>query len=304
MNADWSFLPTVPLSFDNNNSESLELALSHGKTSVVFNTNNTLLSLTRPTEPKDVSLEAQKESLEVMYQFNDEYIFYIFGFNQKAKPQIFNCYEFSGIILGGCESASFSISSSNPKYNELGENIISLDGDTSSQGIGFKKNWNNFWIYSSSIEISNTNYEYDWLSPIEDIKSPFLLNLSINGTVLGDGIDLTLKRLPQRDKWSSTQINFELKQKFVSIYNFSLVSEYGMVLIQFDNYQKYQEVPKFNLKLRLGIEFVTDKFDFLLYGDMYKNNLIGYEPITFNQRTEHYFDKAYGEIGASLKFKV
>ena len=38
------------------------------------------------------------------------------------------------------------------------------------------------------------------------------------------------------------------------------------------------------------------------YGDAYLNNLIGFEPITFNQRTEHYFDEPYGELG--IKFKI
>ena len=63
----------------------------------------------------------------------------------------------------------------------------------------------------------NTEYDYNWITPIEDIKSPFLLNLTINGNVLGDAINTTFSRLPQRDKWSSQQINFGLKQKFFSI---------------------------------------------------------------------------------------
>jgi len=33
-----------------------------------------------------------------------------------------------------------------------------------------------------------------------------------------------------------------------------------------------------------------------------KNNLIGFEHITFNQRTEHYFDRTYGNLGAKVVF--
>ena len=58
-----------------------------------------------------------------------------------------------------------------------------------------------------------------------------------------------------------------------------------------------------NLKIRGGIEFYFENLSILFYGDAYLNNLIGFEPITFNQRTEHYFDKPYGELGLKFQFK-
>jgi hypothetical protein len=57
-----------------------------------------------------------------------------------------------------------------------------------------------------------------------------------------------------------------------------------------------------NLRIRGGIEFYFENLSLLFYGDAYLNNLIGFEPITFNQRTEHYFDEPYGELG--IKFKI
>ena len=67
-----------------------------------------------------------------------------------------------------------------------------------------------------------------------------------------------------------------------------------------DYYREYKDTPEFNFRLRAGIEFYIGNINLLFYGDAYVNNLIGFEPITFNQRTEHYFDKPYGELG--LKF--
>lgn len=58
-----------------------------------------------------------------------------------------------------------------------------------------------------------------------------------------------------------------------------------------------------NLRIRGGIEFYFKNLSILFYGDAYLNNLIGFEPITFNQRTEHYFDKPYGELGLKFQFK-
>ena len=247
-----------------------------------------------------VTLNAKKDGGSIGYNINNKNLVYISYANQVADPQVFSCYEFSGFILGGCDNASFIISSSNPKYDNLRSNIISINGDTDTFSIGYTRYINNFWLNSLSFDIAQTKYKYDWLSPIEDIQSPFLLNLTLNGNNLGDAITDTLSRLPQRDEWKSHQFNLGLKQKFISIYNFNLIGEYDFVILNFENYQEYADTPKFNLKIRAGLEIDLKNISLTLYGDLYKNNLIGFEPITFNQRSEHYFDKAYGELGLIL----
>ena len=300
MDADWDFLPEVPSSFEQNNSESIEAGFLYKKIQGKIYSNEIELNLERATEPKNVTLNAKKDGGSIGYNIDDKNLVYISYANQVADPQVFSCYEFSGFILGGCDNASFIISSSNPKYDNLGSNIISINGDTNTSSIGYTRFINNFWLNSISFDIAQTKYNYKWLSPIEDIQSPFLLNLTINGNNLGDAITDTLSRLPQRDKWESHQFNLGLKQKFISIYNFNLIGEYDFVILNFENYQEYADTPKFNLKIRAGLEIDLKNISLTLYGDLYKNNLIGFEPITFNQRSEHYFDKAYGELGLIL----
>ena len=297
MDADWGFLPEVPSSFEQNNSESIEAGFLYKKIRGKIYSNEIELNLERATEPKNVTLNAKKDGGSIGYNINDKNLVYISYANQVADPQVFSCYEFSGFILGGCDNASFIISSSNPKYDNLRSNIISINGDTDTFSIGYTRYINNFWLNSLSFDIAQTKYKYDWLSPIEDIQSPFLLNLTLNGNNLGDAITDTLSRLPQRNEWKSYQFNLGLKQKFISIYNFNLIGEYDFVILNFENYQEYADTPKFNLKIRAGLEIDLKNISLTFYGDLYKNNLIGFEPITFNQRSEHYFDKAYGELG-------
>lgn len=303
MDADWSFLPEVPPSFDENSSKEVELGLSFKNIKTTLYTNEIELTLQRSSEPKDVSLLAMKDGIELGYIFqNDDYL-YTLASKQNADQQLFNCYEFSTFILGGCDSANLQISSANPKYDSLGNNIASIDASTKSYGVGYKKYFNNFWVESAAIEFVKTSYEYNWLSPLEDIKSPFLLNLTIKGVTLGDALNNTLQRFPQREEWSSSQLNLGLKQKFISIYNFNLITEYDLVLLQFSDYREYKSTPEYNFRLRAGIEFYAQNLSLLFYGDAYLNNLIGFEPITFNQRTEHHFDKPYGELGFKFQFK-
>ena len=303
MDADWSFLPEVPASFDENSSKEVELGLGFKNIKTTLYTKEIDLTLQRSSEPKDVSLLAMKDGIELGYIFqNDDYL-YVLASKQNADQQLFNCYEFSTFILGSCDSANLQISSANPKYDSLGDNIVSIDASTKSYGVGYKKHFNNFWIESTAIEFVKTSYEYNWLSPLEDIKSPFLLNLTIEGVTLGDALNNTLQRFPQREGWSSSQLNLGLKQKFISIYNFNLITEYDLVLLQFSDYGEYKSTPEYNFRLRAGIEFYAQNLSLLFYGDAYLNNLIGFEPITFNQRTEHYFDKPYGELGLKFQFK-
>ena len=303
MDADWSFLPEVPPSFDENNSKEVELGLSFKNIKTRLYANEIDLTLQRSSEPKDVSLFTAKDGFELGYiPQNDDYL-YILLSKQNADQQLFNCYEFSTFILGSCDSANLQISSANPKYDSLGNNIVSINASTKSYGVGYKKHFNNFWVESAAVEFVKTSYEYNWLSPLEDIKSPFLLNLTIEGVTLGDALNNTLQRFPQREGWSSSQLNLGLKQKFISIYNFNLITEYDLVVLQFTDYREYKNTPEYNFRLRAGIEFYAQNLSLLIYGDAYLNNLIGFEPITFNQRTEHYFDKPYGELGLKFQFK-
>ena len=104
-------------------------------------------------------------------------------------------------------------------------------------------------------------------------------------------------------KTTSIQLNLGIKQKFISIYNFNFIAQYDLVLLQFSDYREYKNTPEYNFRLRAGIDFNAQNLSLLFYGDAYLNNLIGFEPITFNQRTEHYFDKPYGELGLKFQFK-
>ena len=300
MDADWSFLPDVSSSFNKNSSETIETGFLFKKIKGSYFKNDIELSLERATEPKNITLNAKKEGGLIGYTIDDNNLVYISYSTQDANQQVFNCYEFSGFILGGCENATFIISSSNSKYDELGSNIISIDGDTDTFKFGFERYLDTFWLKSFSFEAAKTKYNYNWLSPIEDIRSPLLLNLSINENILGEAIEKTLDRLPQRDQWESLQISFGLKQKFISIYNFNVIGEYDLVVLDFNNYSAINKTPKYNFKIRAGVEIYLNNIILTFYGDVYKNNLIGFEPITFNQRTEHYFDKTYGELGLLL----
>jgi len=303
MDADWNFLPDVPPAFNENNSKKIELGIKFKNIKTTLYTNKIDLTLQRLSEPKNISLFTNKNGFDLGYVLKNEDYLYLLASKQSADSQLFNCYEFSTFILGSCDTANLQVSSVNPKYESLGDNIVSINASTKSHGIGYEKYFNNFWVESTAIEFIKTSYKYNWLSPLEDIRSPFLLNLIIEGVTFGDALNNTLERFPQRNEWESLQLKLRIKQKFVLIDSFNFIAEYDLVLLEFSDYREYKDTPEFNFRLRAGIEFYLGSINLLLYGDAYVNNLIGFEPITFNQRTEHYFDKSYGELGLKFLFK-
>jgi hypothetical protein len=303
MDNDWGFLPEAPASFNESNSKEIGLGLSFKNIKTTLYTSELDLTLQRSSEPKDVSLNAKKKGFDLGYVLKNGDYLYLFTSKQHADPQSFNCYEFSGFVIGSCVAANLQVSSTNSLYESLGNNIISINALTKNYGVGYQKYFNNFWVKSTLIELTNTSYSYDWLSPLEDIQSPFLLNLKVDDITLGDALNSTFDRMPQRNEWESLQLKLGIKQKFVLIDSFNFIAEYDLVLLEFSDYREYKDTPEFNFRLRAGIEFYLGSMNLLLYGDAYVNNLIGFEPITFNQRTEHYFNKPYGELGLKFQFK-
>jgi hypothetical protein len=299
MDHDWSILPETPPAFQN--SKSRELLLNYKYNNLHFKNKfqDFNLNLQRQSSPKDVSLNVTHKNHTVEYDLNKNNSIYIFINNVVAKNQIFQCYTFIDITIGACSESDLTISSSNIKYNNL-DGIISISGDTTSYGIGASKKLNFFLIELLRMELHYDEYNYDWISPVEDINSDFILNLSINGLKVRDAIQSSLKKLPQRNTWNSTQLRIAAKQSLQVKSNVNLYAIHEYTYIQFKNYQNQNLLPSYNYKVSIGIDYKFKKLKLGFYGDYYKNNLLGFNPIVFNQRTESYFDEPYGEVGLSL----
>ena len=163
MDADWNFLPDVPPAFNENNSKKIELGIKFKNIKTTLYTNKIDLTLQRLSEPKNISLFTNKNGFDLGYVLKNEDYLYLLASKQSADSQLFNCYEFSTFILGSCDTANLQVSSVNPKYESLGDNIVSINASTKSHGIGYEKYFNNFWVESTAIEFIKTSYKYNWL---------------------------------------------------------------------------------------------------------------------------------------------
>lgn len=300
MESDWRFLPDVPQSFKKTTSNSFGIKSNYKNLYFEVETNEIDLNLKRRIEPIDVSLKAEKLLKKISYQIHSDLMIYAMAYTQEADDQQFNCYSFRNLIVGSCSNADINISSSNPKYNVLGDNLVMVTGDVTSIAFGFKIFLDNKFISDINLNYEQVDHDFDWLSPIEDISSPIILGLDVGNSTLGEEIEKVLITLPQRDAWKTSIINLNINKHFKLGSNFSIEPSLHMKLLDLKNYDNVSSIPKNNIKFRLAFSFNFKKTKFSLFGDYYQNNLLGFENIAFNQRTESYFDRPYGELGLRI----
>ena len=303
MDESWPVLPTVPSSFQSARDINFSAGAEFSNFGFDIGRSNLDLELARTTEPKDVSLAGQKDTVSLFYKLSDHQKITFHGSHQYADEQRFECYDFSGITIGSCESGDIQIGSSNAKYDVLERDLVSISAATRTHGVSFSQITNLKWIDSFSVGIFSTTHEYDWLTPVEDLASPFILGLVFNGKTLGDAITETFRKFPQRDGWRLNQLNIS-GSKSINVYgDIEAFADAHAVYLHHSNYKSVVFTPNYNVKVRAGLRYEANSALVELYSNYYHHNLIGFEPITFNQRTEHYFDRPYGNVGIKMEIR-
>ena len=303
MDKDWRLLPTVPSSFQSARDLNFSTGAEFSRFGFEIGRSNLDIELARATEPKDVSLAGQKHTVSLFYKLSDHQRITLYGSRQGAGQKRFECYEFSGITIGSCNDGDIQIGSTNARYDALEGDLVAISADTRTHGISFSQTTNSKWLDSFSVGIFSTTHEYDWLTPVEDLASPFILGLVFNGKTLGDAITETFRKFPQRDGWRLNQLNIS-GSKSINVYgDIEAFADAHAVYLHHSNYKSVVFAPNYNVKVRVGLRYEANPVLIELYGNYYHHNLIGFEPITFNQRTEHYFDRPYGNVGIKMEIR-
>jgi hypothetical protein len=178
-----------------------------------------------------------------------------------------------------------------------------IDGLTESWELAFTKAISSYLLDEIRVGLQVTDHSFDWLTPLDSISSPFILNLNIDGSSLGSLINSTLSNLPQQNPWSTYQVNLDILKDIKLSKSISLFYKISFKAFEFENYYDERAAPKNNFGLKSGIKLNIGSFTSSIYGEFYQNNLIGFEPIIFNQRTQSYFDQNFGLIGINLEYQ-
>jgi len=302
-NKDWNFLPESPSSFDTSSVANFEILFIEKKFGLLLNRSDFELNVVRATEPKSVKLSADKKTYELFYFLSPNSAISFASKNQLSDRQFIDCYSFGSLVVGSCVSADLKISNSNAEYQQLNGSILLIDGQNESKALNYSLAIDSFIADEFVLGLEQTENQYFWITPLEGITSNFILNINVEGGSLGSFIDTTLQRLPQRTSWTTNQINMSIKKELKVAYKpLSFFYEISALFIDHGDYKPLTNIPNTNFKLTSGLKFHFQSLDFSFYGNFFQNNLLGFEAITFNQRTEHYFTQHFGSLGFEIKY--
>ena len=293
-------MPDLPESFKKTTSNSFGISSNLKNFYLDIDYSEIDLNLERAVEPIDVSLRAEKLLSKISYQFKSDFKLYAAAYSQDADDQVFDCYYFNGLVVGSCPSAGINISSSNTKYDELGDNLIQITGKTESRMLGFHRKIKNNFIDMIDISFQQTKHKFNWLTPIEDISSSIILGIEIGNSTLGNEINNVLQSLPQRSMWKTNQLNLGIQRTLKIKKGFTIIPSLDIRILDYKDYKNINDIPNSNFRFSLSFNYIYKNIGISLFGDYYHNNLLGFEHITFTQRTEKYFEDPYGEIGLKL----
>lgn len=302
-NKDWSFLPEIPSSFDTSSETNYEFLFVKREFGLLVAISEFELNVARASEPKKVTLSAEKNKYEVFYFLSPQSALSLVYKDQVSDRQFIDCYSFGSMVIGTCDTSDLIISNSNAQYDDLNGSILFIDGRNESMALNYSFVLDSPVSDEIAIGLEQTKNQYFWITPLEGITSSFILNLNVGGSSLGSLIDSTLKSLPQRSSWTTNQINMTLKKEFKLAYDpLSIFYEISALYIDHGDYESATNLPSSNFKLTAGVKYEYEALDFSFYGNFFQNNLLGYEPIAVNQRTEHYFTHNFGSLGVEIRY--
>jgi len=302
LNSDWPLLPNLPDSFKKFDSDIYQIKFKQNKYRFSYLTESFYGSGVRETYPRVISSGINSERAGIGLDLTPKINFQLFLGRSSTDPELFDCYQKGSLIIGGCVDSDFEISSTLDKYDRLNGDVLYIEGN--SQSTSFVLNFSDFYWYLDNLKLSwiTKKTKFDWLTPVEDISSPVILNSIINGVRVGSIIDELLINLPQRETWKTNVFSLGIKKKY-SFQEFDFYVEQDLFVGNRINFYKFKDKNKINYKLVLGIAKKIGSLEFKFEGNLYTNFLLWNKEELYNYKSEEYFGKKFGSLGLEVNYR-
>lgn len=271
---------------------------------ITFKESNYTLNILRDTHPKIVTSTSKSNYIEMLYLLSFDRFISFSKSNTLADQQSIDCYNFyKSITVGFCDDAQLTIINTKEKYLPLGDNkLMLIDGENEEYRVNYTQVINNIFFDDYSIYLSYSENKFNWLSPIEELTSGFISKLTYQGQTIGALAKREIRRFPQRESYTFSKIGFNVNNDIPLINNLSFFYNFDVVYFKMTDYIVATQMPDYNLKIKVGMSYKIKDLKLSLSGLFYKNNLIGYNDITFNQKTEHHFASNFGSLNLELRY--
>ena len=297
----WNLPINLPKSFKNYNENKYSISAKRKNFSILFSKNKFHGKGDRILHPKKLSSQISFTESILGYKIDDHIDVNFLVGNSKISPEFFDCYQTGNLIIGGCDDADFRIESNLSKYEILENNLLFIQGKSKKMGLNFIFKTPDSLIDQYSVGFLLKRTKFNWLSPIEEIDSPVILNSIVNGVRVGSAIDKILLDLPQRNTWKTNIFSFGIYKDF-NLKNFKIFLDNKVFIGNRKNFYKFKDSNNSNLMLNMGLSKKINSLEFQLMGTFYSNFLLWDKEEMYNFRTQDYFDDNFGFIAFKVKY--
>ena len=283
--------------------------------SLDYQRTNTSSRVSRSAQPYDLRTDGFEHQLQLNYWLNRTARFSTFlhaGLTySKQKPVEIDCYDYSGLVLGGtCEEADVRLMDGQALINE-GKKIYYPAMDTDANAFGFSEgatvtnSWPGGVDAYQYLGYEQTEINVRYHTEVLKISDPFALGISYKGYTLGDVISELRDELPQDTPWLEQTWVIEAGAKRNLNDQFFVTGALRHYAVKRIDYLPAEGREDFtnNTVLNLAVWYEpTASFKAYIRGEASTNNVLGAEPIAYNRKSNKFFAHPFGQLSIGFTF--
>lgn len=302
LDSSWDFIQADNSSFQRLENEHRDITLRFNKFILGFSDGFINLKAERATYPKNIDSSMSFKGRKIGLQLTQDQQFILTFKNQNIDDQYFDCYQRGSLIIGNCIDSDIQISTTIEKYQQLDGALIFIKGQAKESSLEYIKKFEDTYLDQMYIRFKQQDIAFNWLTPLEDIRSPIILGATINGEKVGDVINEILTDLPPRRDWVTNTISLGVEKEK----NFQAVNVYvnNQILYgfrqSFDGDKRHNR--KFNNILESGANYKFRQVDISIFFRHYLKFHLWENDIYYSGRTAKYFNNMFAELGVKIKF--
>ena len=268
-------------------------------------------SVTRPTRPFEVASDADYKSIGITYSVGSEDRGGSAVISLSSAIQsnvVIDCYERSGVVLGGsCSEADFQLVDGDALL-ETGESLAfpvltsSAEALTAELSLHWWRRWSRHPVLiGHHLMVKASEVDHDSYSPLYDLKSSFLLNTPFNGVPLGDLISDLKDDLPQSEPWREGVFSYNVSASLFTG-NWVLGGSLGAIYAERYSFADPMQRPQYNTNFKVSghVWYQFKHAAIYLKGEALTNYLLGVDPLAYTSKSSRFFEHPYGQISVGF----